>query len=295
MRQKIVFGAIGVFSLLVLLALFGGGYLIRNSKEILLEKAAQSLGRKVSAEHVEVGFWPLEARLTRVVVAADLSSAAAEFLQAKSAAVELRFWPLFLGKLVPRNLVLESPVLTIARDEGNSTGDTSPRRARKRQRQNAIVESKAPPAAPSSPAVWLPFPLQISNGTIRYRNEHSENDLLASHVQLRIRETLSDGPMEVELDAAVTTPTPNLKFKGRIGPIAGLSDYRDIPIDVALQVEALDMGKINRALPTLKKGLPQALQFDGVYGTRDLRVVGSLNNPSIKGTIKGSDASVRFD
>ncbi len=55
------------------------------------------------------------------------------------------------------------------------------------------------------------------------------------------------------------------------------------------------MGKVNGAMPELKKGLPKVLQFDGVYSTQDLKFKGSLNNLSLKGAITGTDASARFE
>lgn len=295
MRQKVVLGLFGAFSFFLVLALLGGNYLIRNNQAYMLERAARSLGRTVTAAHVDVAFWPVSARLSSVVVAADLSSAAAELLQAKAVKVEIKFWPLFLGRFVPSNIVLESPVLTILRDDSESAGETSPRRSKRRQRRTAIAENPASAVTPSTAPMLLPLPLQISNGTIRYHDERSEKQVLASHIQLRMTAVSSDGPMDIDLDASVTAATPNLKLKGRVGPGIGAGDYRDIPIDLALQVASLDMGKLHHALPSLKKSLPRVLQFDGVYSTKDLTIKGSLNNPSIKGAIKGSDASVRFD
>jgi hypothetical protein len=87
----------------------------------------------------------------------------------------------------------------------------------------------------------------------------------------------------------------NLKFKSRVGPIAGNRDYRDVFLDGDIQANALDLGKVNSALPQLKKALPKALRFDGVYTIEDLKFKGTLNNLSLKGAVTGTDASVRFE
>lgn len=295
MRSKVVFGFVAAFGSFVLLALFGGNYLIQNNKAYLLERAAQALGRKISADHIEVAFWPLGALLSRVVVAADLNLTAPEILHAKTVEVSFKFWPLLLGRIEPCNIVLEAPVLTIAREGGNDAVEANARRSKKRQSRGARGDAAPLAETPRTAPTLLPFPLQISNGTVRYHSNSGASEVLASQIQLRMIEVISGGPIDVELDAAVTAPTHNLKFRGRIGVNAGAGDYRDVPIDVALRFEALDMGKINRALPGPIKSLPKILQFDGIYTTRNLTISGSLRHPTIKGAINGSDASVRFD
>jgi hypothetical protein len=87
----------------------------------------------------------------------------------------------------------------------------------------------------------------------------------------------------------------NLKFKSRVGPIAGNRDYRDVFLDGDIRADALDLGKVNSALPQLKKALPKALRFDGVYTIDDLKFKGTLNHLSLKGAVTGTDASVRFE
>lgn len=295
MWKKVVLGFVAAFGSFVLLALFGGNYLIQNNKAYLLEKAAQALGRNVSARHIEFALRPLGARLTDVVVAADLNLTAPGILQAKSVEVWFKLWPLLLGRIEPRNIALEAPVLTIAQEGGNDAVEASARRSKKRRSRAARGDAAPAATAHTAPTFLLPFPLQISNGTVHYYNNSGANEVLASQIQLRMTEVNSGGPIDVELDAAVTAQTPNLKFRGRIGIDTEAGDYRDVPIDVALQFEALDMGKINRALAAPIKSLPRILQFDGVYTTRHLTISGSLRHPKIKGAINGSDASVRFD
>ena len=87
----------------------------------------------------------------------------------------------------------------------------------------------------------------------------------------------------------------NLKFKSRVGPIAGNRDYRDVPVDGEINADAFDMGKVNIALPQFRKALPKALRFDGVYTIKDLKFKGTLNNLSLKGAVTGTDASFRFE
>ena len=87
----------------------------------------------------------------------------------------------------------------------------------------------------------------------------------------------------------------NLKFTSRIGPIAEIRDYRDYPIEGALDATQLDFGKVNRALPQLRKATPRHLRFDGIYDIKNLKFKGTLNNLSLKGAVSGTDASFRFE
>ena len=71
--------------------------------------------------------------------------------------------------------------------------------------------------------------------------------------------------------------------------------HRDVPFDGEIHADALDMGKVNTALPQFRKALPKALRFDGVYTIKDLKFKGTLNNLSLKGAVTGTDASFRFE
>ena len=104
-----------------------------------------------------------------------------------------------------------------------------------------------------------------------------------------------DEAIEIDLAAAVMSAKPNLKFTSRIGPIAEIRDYRDYPIEGALDATQLDLGKVNRALPQLRKATPRHLRFDGIYDIKNLKFKGTLNNLSLKGGVSGTDASFRFE
>lgn len=295
MHKKIIIRLTVGLSALLILALLGSNYLVQSNKTYLLDKAAQSLGRKISASRIEITLWPIGARLFDAVVFADLSPSAADVLQARTLHVELRSLPLLTGRFEPSRIVLESPVFTLARDESKHNEEMNRPRSKRRSRRDSVAATpaSAPPQDRRPTVIFLP--LEISNGTLRHQNRTSGSELLASQIQLRVAGANSDGSFQVELEAAVLAAKPNLKVAGRFGPVEGIDDYRDIPIDGTLQVDALDMGKVNSTIPEFKKALPRVLQFDGVYSTKDLTIKGSLSKPRLKGAITGTDASVRFE
>lgn len=299
MRHKIIGSVIVATGVLLILALFSIKFVVPSKKDDLLARASQSLGRKIFASRVDVSLWPPAALLTDVIVTNDLTDSASELLRAQRMQVELRSVALLVGRLEPHKIVLQSPTVTIVGDDRQPSSKAERRRSKK-DRRNAGLEETARPAATapqsSAPALFALAPLEISNGTLRHQSAQNGSELLASQIQLRIAGENSERPFDIELEAAVVADQINLRLKGRFGPVAGgIRDYRDIPMDAALQVEALDLGKLHRVMPELKRSLPRILQFDGVYTTKDLTLKGSLNNPSIKGTIKGSDASVTFE
>ena len=63
----------------------------------------------------------------------------------------------------------------------------------------------------------------------------------------------------------------------------------------SINATALDLGKVNKALPQFRKSLPRALRFDGIYTIKELKFKGTLNNLSLKGAVTGTDASFRFE
>ena len=97
------------------------------------------------------------------------------------------------------------------------------------------------------------------------------------------------------MEAAVNAAKPNLQLKSWIGSIAENRDFRDVPLAGELNATALDLGKVNKALPRLRRALPRALRFDGIYTIKELKFKGTLNNLSLKGAVTGTDASFRFE
>src|SRR5262249_43968977 len=143
---------------------------------------------------------------------------------------------------------------------------------------------------------WIVVPsLNVSDGTLRYRDLANGGELTVTQVNLQVNDFGWDKAFEIELEAAVMAVKRNLKFKSRVGPIAKARDYGDVFIDGHIQANDLDLGKINRTAPQLQKFLPKELRFEGIYTIQDLQFRGTLNNLSLKGAVTGTDASVRFE
>ena len=292
MGKKVIAGLMIASGALLILALLNFNRLVQRNKTYLLAEAEQSLGLKISPERIEVTLWPISARLIDVTVSGDRALSTEDLLRAKAIAVELKFLPLLTGRLRARRVALDSPVLTIVRDDsGRDNASGSRKSARKPSVSNTPTTTEKQDTAP----FFIIAPLKISNGTLRYRDQRTGRELTVTQIHLEVDGAEPDEPFQVELEAAVMAAKTNVRLKGSFGPMAAVLDYRDVPMDGNMQVDALDMGKINNALPRFKKALPRVLQFDGIYSTKELKFKGSLNHLSLKGAVTGTDASVRFE
>jgi uncharacterized protein involved in outer membrane biogenesis len=227
-------------------------------------------------------------------MADDPAFSAAAFLRAKDLQVNLRLLPLLIGQFRLKRLVLESPVITIVRDARGQYNFASNARNEKSGRDSADSSKNASDRKQDS-QLFLVASLNVSDGTLRYRDLKNGSELTATLINLKVNDFEWDEPFDIQLEAAVMAAEHNLKFKSRVGPIAGNRDYRDVPLDGDIRADALDLGKVNAALPQFRKALPEALRFDGVYTIKDLKFKGTLNNLSLKGAVSGTDASFRFE
>jgi len=290
MRKHIIAAALVVASLL-LVAVWSVNFLVERNKDYLLGRLARTLGHGVSAAKIEISYLPMTVRLANPVVAGDPADPANPLVRAKNMQINLRLLPLLLGRLQPDNVTLDSPLITIVRDLDGRYNYEPPAGERKGNPTRTSRNNRLPRDLRLFPLAAA----QITNGELRYRDLKSDGELIVSQIELTVSDFDEDEPVEVQLSAAVMTAKPNLKFNIRVGPIAGIRDYRNYPIEGDLNAERLDLGKVNRALPHFRRATPKHLRFDGIYDIKDLKFKGTLNNPSLKGAVSGTDASFRFD
>jgi uncharacterized protein involved in outer membrane biogenesis len=294
MRKRIIGTVVLALTGLLILTVLNVNFLVRRNKDYLIGQVEQALGRKITVDKIEVTLSPVGARLVNFAMTDDPAFSAEDFLRAKDLQVDLRLLPLLIGQFRLKRIVLASPLIAIVRDargqynfashalneksDGNSADSGKNTSAKKQYRQ----------------LFWVPS-LNVSDGTLLYRDLKNGGELTATQINLKVNDFEWDEPFDIELEAAVMAGKHNLKFKSRIGPIAGNRDYRDVPFDGDIHADALDLGKVNTALPQFRRALPKALRFDGVYTIKDLKFKGTLNNLSLKGAVTGTDASFRFE
>jgi uncharacterized protein involved in outer membrane biogenesis len=290
MRKQIGVAVAGLTCLLIVAAL-SLNVLVERNKEYLLGRLAQAIGHSISATKIEISYNPLTLRMADLAIAGDPGDSANPLVLAKNMQIKLRVLPLIIGRFQPAEIISDAPMITIVRDaDGRYNYEhQAGERKRERNRSNRSEQSSDDRRPLAIAAV------QITNGTLRYRDVKNDDELVVSQIDLRISDFDEDAPVEMRLAAAVMTAKPNLSFNIRVGPIAGIRDYRNYPIEGRLDAEQLDLGKVNRALPRFRRATPKHLRFDGIYDIKDLKFKGTLNNPSLQGAVSGTDASFRFD
>lgn len=293
--RKRIFGAVAAaLSAILVLTLLIVDILVPRAKDYLLSRMEQGLGRKITVDKIVLTLMPVGVRLANFTIADDPAFSTDAFLRAKDFQVDFRLLPLLLGRFRLNRIALESPLITIVRDaRGQYNVASNPRDDR--NPTGSPEGSKNAPAGMHDSQLLMVALMNVSNGTLRYRDLKNGGELTATQINLKVNNFEWDEPFDIELQAAVMAAKHNLNFKSRIGPIAGHRDHRDVPVDGDIQVDALDLGKVNDALPQFKKSLPKALQFDGIYTIKDLKFKGTLNNLSLKGAVTGTDASFRFE
>jgi len=290
MRKRIVVTVAAVLAGVLGLALLNVNFLVRLNKDFLIDRAERALRRKVSVDQIEVTFWPLGARLINFVLADDPAFSAGDFLRAKNLRVELRILPLFIGQFRPKRMHLESPLIAVIRDAQGRYNFASRAGDVKNGRDSADTGKNLR----DSRLLFVPA-LNISDGTLRFRDLTDGGELTATQIDLKTTEFGSGEPFEIQLEAAIMAAKPNLKLKSRIGSIAEHRDFRDVPLAGDINADDLDLGRVNKAVPQFRKALPKALRFDGIYTIKELKFRGTLNNLSLKGAVTGNDASFRFE
>ena len=294
MRKRIISGVVLALSGVVVLAVLNVNFLVRRNKDYLIGRVEQALGRKITVDKIEVTLIPVGARLVNFAMADDPAFSADAFLRAKDLKVDFQLLPLLIGRFRLKRMTLEAPLVTIVRDAEGQYNFAINARNKKNDR-NSADSSKNESAEKQDVPLFLVASLNVTNGTLRYRDLKNGRELMATQINLKVNDFEWDEPFDIQLEAAVMADKHNLKFKSRVGPIAGNRDYRDVPVDGEIHADAFDMGKVNTALPQFRKALPKVLRFDGVYTIKDLKFKGTLNNLSLKGAVTGTDASFRFE
>ncbi len=294
MRKRIIGAVVLALGGVLVLAVLNVNFLVRHNKDYLIGQLEQMLGRKISVNKIEITLSPIGARLVNFAMADDPAFSPDAFVSAKDLQVDLRLLPLLIGQFQIKRLALESPFIIIVRDGSGQYNFASSARNEKSGPENAASHKNASAKMQDS-QLFLIASLNISDGTLRYRDLKTGGELTATQINLKVNDFEWDEPFDVELEAAVMATKHNLKFKSRIGPLAGNQNYRDVPLDGDIQADALELGKVNAALPQFRKALPKALRFDGVYTIDDLKFKGTLNHLSLKGAVTGTDASFRFE
>ena len=270
--------------------------LLSKSEALLLQHIERRWGRKISAREVRMTLVPaIRLNLEDFSVAEDPVFPSRAFLTAKEVTVSFKFLPLFLYQFRIKEIIVHDTVINIIRDSAGVYNFSSlALEGTSKPRPETSVTSQAP-TRHHLPGLILGSSIQVINGTVRYVDQTNGGDLTVERFDFRTTNLDDENSFQLELAMAVFAAEQNLQIRAAVGPLGAQRSARDLPIDGELRFDRFDMGKLRAALPTLKVGLPKALDLRGVYTTQGVRFKGTFNRPSLEGQVEGTDASFRFE
>ena len=298
MRKWIIAGAILIATVVVALALLLNiNSLIERNKGYLLAQAEQALGRKISVGEVEATlFTGFGLRLKNFAMTDDPAYSAEEFVRAKDLQVNVKFWPLLRREVQVKRVILHAPEIRIVRNpEGKFNFSTIGKKEKEKKPavEKEKIERAPKEAKPEAEPGFLVSLVDISDGDIRYVDQKQGADLQLRQIDLKVEDLDLNQPFSVKLAAAVYDDKQNLKLTSKIGPLRSDGEFNQAPLDGEIDIDPLDMTRLNAALPNLKNHMSKDLDLSGVFRIKNLKFKGTLKDLAVIGEIEGTNGALR--
>ncbi len=300
-KWLIVAGALVAVTIAVgFLLLLNVNSLIARNKSYLIAQAESALGRKIGVGEVEATLWTgIGARLSDFTMSEDPAYGAGEFVRARDAQINLKFWPLLRKEVQIKRVILHEPVIQIIRGADgkfnfSTIGKSGAEKEEKEKKEAPAREKKETAPKEPAPPGWLVSLVDISDGEIHYVDRKDGAALRARKIDLKIEDFDWQRPFSVELAAALFSDQPNLKLQSRIGPLGSGGDFTRTPLSGAITVDPFDATRFNAAAPRWKNALGKNLEWSGVFRVKDLKFTGTLKDLALNGKIEGTEGALRY-
>ncbi len=270
---------------------------LEQIKEQVVSRVEQQLNRDVELGQVRLEFFSgLGAGLDRLTIANPKGWQSPHFVQVDTLSVKVAFWPLFNRKIEVSKIILNTGEIVVERDAqgrfnyDDLTAAPADSAAAAEPAKSAPTEtSKASkPSDGLSPlAGLLVSKLALNNIDIKFVDRMIvAGETVTTTVRQANLEAENIGfntPIAFDLSSALLTDgDPNLKVRGRIGPVPnhGSLDVQQIPLQVSLEAAGLQLAPVvpylgaNPALTAGELGADIALQ--GTLG-HTLHIKGQLS------------------
>jgi uncharacterized protein involved in outer membrane biogenesis len=239
-------------------------------------------------------FSGLGARLTNFTMAEDPTYASGDFVRAKDLQVIVKFWPLLKKSVQVKRAILHEPVIQVVRNpDGNFNFSTIGKKIKEKKEAGEKAKKEPTPKEESESALLISL-VDISGGNVRYIDKKDGTDLQLRQIDLKVEDLDFDKPFSVKLAAAVFANKQNLKLASKIGPLRTGGEFKQFPLDGAIDVDPLDATQLKAALPKFKTALPKDLDLTGVFRIKDLKFKGTLKDLALNGEIEGTNGALRY-
>jgi AsmA protein len=295
MRKWIIGGALALVLTVVVLVglLLNINALIARNKEYLISQAEHALGREIEVGEVEATLLNgIGVRLGNFVMADDPVFSAEKFIRARDLQINLKFWPLLRKEFQVKRVILHDPVIRVIRNQAGVFNFSTIGKAKDKKAAEKENKQRAPKQQ-TTPALLVSL-VDISGGDVRYVDRKDGSDLHVRQMDLKVEDLDFNRPVSVRLAAAVYADKQNVNLRGKFGPVRANADLNQVPMDVQVDIDQLDMTRLKKAAPNLKKVLPRELDLSGVFRVKDLRFKGTLKDLALNGTVEGTNGAIRY-
>jgi uncharacterized protein involved in outer membrane biogenesis len=299
MRKWAIAGIVSLsFCTIIVLGLLNLNSLINRNRDYLLNRARQALGREVTVGEMAVTLWNgIGVRLDKFVLSDDPSFSSSDFVRAKDLQVNVRLLPLLRKELQVKRLILHNPVIEVIRnEEGEFNFSSIGKHGKEREKEREKVptkEGQEPDQEKAAPPLLVSL-LDISGGEVHYLDRKDGIDLRVKAIDFRVEDLDFDEPFSVDLAGALFSEKQNLKAQTRVGPLGPQGDLSETALEGKINIDPMDFGKLESALPAVKAALPKDLDLSGILRVKDVQLKGTLKKFALKGILEGTDAAISF-
>jgi len=254
-----------VFLALLVVVLLAAPFFIdaNHYKGLIIEKAEQTIGRKVDMGGLHASFFPwVGVRLDNVRVANRKGFPNKDFLQVKSLDVRLALLPLLHKHIEIKRFVLDSPKLLLERDAsgaGNWEGlfPTARKSGSVRAAGGAGTSGGAGTPGPSENNVFLAGltakSMRMLNGEVHYHDMRLGRDITLSQFGVDVDGFQLAQPVHVKVSGNLSGDA--FSIKGNVGPVGDLSTFKveNLPLQADIQAKSITLEKLAAFIPALAK------------------------------------------
>jgi uncharacterized protein involved in outer membrane biogenesis len=226
----------------------------------------------------------------------DPAYSSEDFVRAKDLQVNVKFWPLLRREVQVKRVILHAPEIRIVRNpEGKFNFSTIGKKEKEKKPavEKEKIERAPKEAKPEGEPGFLVSLVDISDGDIRYVDQKEGADLQLRQIDLKVEDLDLNQPFSVKLAAAIYDDKQNLRLTSKIGPVRADSEFTQAPLDGELDIDPLDMTRVNAALPNLKNHLSKDLDLSGVFRIKNLKFKGTLKDLAVNGEVEGTNGALR--
>jgi uncharacterized protein involved in outer membrane biogenesis len=237
-----------------------------RNKDFLLSRAESALGRRVSIEKIGVTLLGgIGVRLEHVVIADDPAFSTDAFLTARDLQVNAKLLPLLKKRFEIKRVILRDPEIRIIRNEQGRLNTTTLGAPKGASASGSAGSNTAPSGAAAPLVVSL---VNLEGGEVHFSDRSAGLDLKLTQIESHVEELDFNKPIALSLKAAFLAEEPNLKLTGQFGPIGQPVDVKNLAVQLAIELDPLDVATLARAVPSIGKAMPPNLKMSGPLSAR---------------------------